>query len=310
MVKILFDVITPKQARMAVATWKRFSKDHDIHITSREYAETNDVLTHYKVPFTSSGEYFSDTHKKFISRIERLHFLVDNFSDVDAIITQAAIETVHMGVGLGKPVVVLTDATKRKYLNRQIIPSATYHLREELTKGIWEYEPEIPVYMDACQEHFYTQTIKRKNPNLVVLREFEHHASYAEGVTPIDIRKQIKSFCKDHGYELLELARYKSHRFVPPDEIFSKAVLVVTGGSSMAIEAVLTQIPAVSFYPNHFPKFEYLIERKYPIKRIRDPKSLQPQLEQLMQLPPTTHQFKDDPLDKMAWILKDIERQL
>ena len=308
--KILFDVITPKQARMAVAVWKRFSKHHEFQITSREYAETNDVLNHYRVPFASFGKYFEDTKAKFLSRIKRLHFLVDNFSDVDAIITQAAIETVHMGVGLGKPVVVLTDATKRKYLNRQIIPTATYHLREELTKSIWEYEPEIPVYMDACQEHFYTKFVKQKNPNLVVFREFEHHASYADGVTPLDIRNQIQRFCTDHGYELLELARYKSHRFVPPEEIFSKAVLVITGGSSMAIEAVLTQIPAVSFYPNYFPKFEYLIELKYPLKRIRDPKSLQLQLEQLMQLPPTTHQFKDDPLDKMAWILNDIERRL
>jgi predicted glycosyltransferase len=309
-VKILFDVITPKQARMAVATWKRFSKDHEIRIASREYAETNDVLNHYKVPFISSGKYFSETREKFMSRIERLHFLVNNFSDVDAIITQAAIETVHMGVGLGKPVVVLTDVPKRKYLNRQIIPSATYHLREELTNNKWEYEPEVSVYMHACQEHFYTKPVKRKNPNLVVFREFERHASYAEGITPIDIHQQIQSFCSDHGYELLELARYKSHRFVPPEEIFTKAAFVVTGGSSMAIEAALTQIPAVSFFQGYFPKFEYLIEREYPIKRIHDPKSLQPQLEQLLQLPPTSHQFRDDPIDKIAWILADIERQL
>lgn len=295
---------------MAVAVWNRFSNEHEIEITSRAYAETNDVLSFYKIPFDSYGYFHGETDQKFRERIKRLEFLFENHSAVDAIITQAAVETVHMGVGLGKPVVVLTDAPKRKYLNRQIIPSATYHLREELTRNEWEYEPDKPIYMDACQEHFYTKPITQRNPNLVVYRNFETHASYAVGVRPPDILELVKKFCKDHGFELLELQRYTKHEFAPPEEIFSKVVMVITGGSSMAIEATLLQIPAASFYPNYFPKFEYLIEKGYPFMRILNAKKLTNQLEELLQKKPTQHKFTDYPLDKMKVIMDDIQANL
>ena len=306
--RILFDLLTPKQARMAVAVWNRFSQQHEISITSRNYAETNDVLTYYKVPFESHGDFHQQRQKKFAERLGRLQFLTEQYSSVDVIITQASIEAVHMGAGLGIPVVLLIDSPKRKYLNRQIIPASSYHLREELTRNEWEYEPEKPVYMDATQEHFYTKSIKRKNPNLIVFRNFEYQASYAKGQSPPDVLQEVKRYCSDHGYDLLELERYQKHEFVPPERIFEKAILVITGGSSMAIEAAIQQIPAISFYPGYFPKFEYLMELGYPLARVYNVSDFKETMTHIIDKKPPSHQFKDNPLEKLAEILQELQK--
>lgn len=308
--KILFDVLTPKQARMTAAIWNRFCDEHELLVTSRYYAETNDILTHYKVPFVSQGNFHEETKQKLLERTRRQQFLTENYAFVDLVVTQASIAAVSMGVGLGKPVIVLIDIPKRKYLSRQIIPTATYHLREELTRGAWEYEPEVAIYMDATQEHFYTKPVQRKNPDLVVYRNFEYQAAYAKGQEPPDIPKELRKICSDHGLDLLELERYQKHEFVPPEQIFERAQVVITGGSSMAVEATIQQIPAISFYPGYFPKFEYLMDLGYPLARVHNIKDLRETIERIMNQEPTNHHFKDNPLDKLTEIFKKIASEL
>jgi len=305
-VKILFDVLTPKQARMAAAVWKRFSSEYELTITSRFYAETNDILTYYEVPFVSQGNFHEETRQKLLERTRRQQFLTENYSSVDVVVTQASIAAVSMGVGLGKPVIVLIDIPKRKYLSRQIIPTATYHLREELTRGAWEYEPDVAIYMDATQEHFYTKPLKRKNPDLIVYRNFEYQAAYAKGQVPPDISKELRKICSDHGVDLLELERYQEHEFVPPERLFERAQVVITGGSSMAVEAAIQQIPAISFYPGYFPKFEYLMDLGYPLARVHNIQDLQEAIDRIINQELTHHKFEDDPLEKLAEIFKEI----
>ncbi|MFX1404093.1 MAG: hypothetical protein ACFE9D_06425 [Promethearchaeota archaeon] len=308
--KILFDVLTPKQARMAAAVWKRFSGKYELLITSRYYAETNDILTYYGAPFASYGNLHEETKQKLLERTRRQQFLTENYDSVDVVVTQASIAAVSMGVGLGKPVIVLIDIPKRKYLSRQIIPTATYHLREELTRGAWDYEPDVAIYMDSTQEHFYTKPVKRKNPDLIVYRNFEHQAAYAKGQVPPDIQKELRKICSDHGFDLLELERYQEHEFVPPEQLFERAQLVITGGSSMAVEAAIQQIPAISFYPEYFPKFEYLIDLGYPLARVHNIEGLEAVIDRIMNQEPTHHEFKDNPLDKLAEIFKEIADRL
>jgi predicted glycosyltransferase len=295
---------------MAVAVWNHFSDEHEVMITGRDYAETNDVLDYYEVPFTSHGSFHEETKQKLLERTRRQKFLTENYSSVDVVVTQASIAAVAMGVGLGKPVIVLIDIPKRKYLGRQIIPTASYHLREELTRDAWEYEPDTPIYMDATQEHIYTKSVNRKNPDLVIYRNFEYQAAYARGQMAPDIPKQLRRLCSDYGLDLLELERYQEHEFVPPEQIFERARIVITGGSSMAVEATIQQIPALSFYPGYFPKFEYLMDRGYPLARVRKIQNLQKTMDSVMNKKPTKHQFQDNPLDKLAEIFKEIENDL
>jgi hypothetical protein len=321
--RILFDVLTPKQARMCAAIVGAFKDKYSFEITARRYAETLNVLEHFGITRIGSHSSYGNTkYEKYMNSLEREKYLTQIvkptpvWSDeygIDLIITQASIEAVHVGVRLGIPVIVLTDVPQRIFLNKQILPCADFHLRESLTHGHWQYHSASLVWMDAVQEQFYTPppTGVSKNADTIFYRCFEYKSSYSDNMELHFTRDYVKKFCKDHGYEFVEFHRYNQHEFMTPEEIYDRAVMMVTGGSSMAIEACLLGIPAISFYPFHFPKMSYLERNGYPINKLESvekqwfEKHLDATINRtLAQARP----FQDNPLDILGQMLEVRER--
>lgn len=322
--RILFDVLTPKQARMCAAIVNKLKHKYSFKVTARNYAETLNVLEHYGIKeIDTFSSYGNDIYEKYIHSLEREKFLAGIVKPgpawskkftIDLIITQASIEAIHVGVRLGIPTIVLTDVPQRQFLNRQILPSADCHVRESLTHGYWQYHSPSVAWMDACQEMFYLpKEFKRKRePDTIFYRSFEHKSSYSEKRELFYVKDYVKEFCRDTGKEFVPFQRYSDHKFMSPEEIYRRAALIISGGSSMAVEAALLGIPAISFYPDFFPKLTFLERSGYPITKLEfiEKNWFMKILEGAIQRELTDPRpFKDDPMSILEQLLEVKARQ-
>lgn len=291
MIKVLFDALTPKQARIAaVLHIEGAGRGVDVVITCRDYMHVADMLELYGVPYRCVGRYGVSLYEKLVYGLERQRALADVAMEVEAMVGFPSPDSARVVFGLGKPLVVLNDTPHAHHVNRLVIPLSEVLITPAATPvETWRvYCPKKVVTFDGVFEYLWTSRFI-PNPEVikglglspggyVIFRPEEAHAAYYRW-DYADLRRRLVEEVRRLGYVVVNVPRYRDQvmegvfnltRAVDHLQLAYFSVGVVTGGASMATEAALLGVPAISYFPQRYYIDDYLAKRGAPLYRCRD----------------------------------------
>ncbi len=287
-VRVAFDALTPKQARIAATLyWEGRKRGIDVVVTCREYDHTRGVLEMEGVEAACVGGYGVTTEEKLRNGLARQMALVDLYRDVDVVASFASPDASRVGFGLGKPVVTLNDTAHADAVNRLTVPLSTCLIvPKALPRRAFErYGCRRIVTFNGVFELMWIRRFTPKRDVIealglaegeyVVVRPSEVHASYypsARADPSLDIAREAARM----GYRVVYLPRYPDQRvdwaLMPPRTVDFLSLayysaMVVTGGATMALEAALLGTPALSLFPLRYYTDMYLEALGAPLYR-------------------------------------------
>ncbi len=293
--KIWFDVITPKQARL-MASIARYLEErgYETLITSKGYRETRWVLNSLGVRYREVGAYGEDLVSKLINYADRVRelALIVHKEAPDYLVSFSSPEATRVAFGLGIKVINMNDTPHAVHVAKLTFP-LTWRLvfskaiPEELLLSLGASKESLVPY-DGVDELAWLKEVEIKEERFdeftVFVRMEESKASYLlhlQGSPNIRVIERLAEL----GVRVLAMPRYESQAeflkgldvevLSPGDtvKLFQKVHVVITGGGTMAREAALLGTPAISTFPLDVPLYVnvYLRERGLPVWRIRSP---------------------------------------
>lgn len=270
MVRLLFDALTPKQARLAAHLYLEGQKRGiRLVITCRHYMHLEDLLKAYGVPYRCFGRHGATAREKLLAGIERQRTLAEVAEGVDGMLGFPSPEAARVVFGLGRPVVVLNDTPHAVHVNRLVIPLSEILVAPSFIPAE-EWRPYCPRRIAAFNGVFEYIWTSRFTPDpsavkalgleegkYVVFRPEEEHAAYYTWYSR-DVRRALIEEARRAGYVVVNLPRYPDQldegalnltRAVDHLQLAWFSAAVVTGGSTMAVEAALLGVPSISYFP-------------------------------------------------------------
>ncbi|ACB40673.1 DUF354 domain-containing protein [Pyrobaculum neutrophilum] len=316
MTKLLFDALTPKQARIAAVLQREGAgRGVELLITCRDYLHLSDVLEMYGVSHICVGRYGVGLYEKLVYGLERQMRLAELARGVDGMLSFPSPDAARVLFGLGKPLVVLNDTPHAEHVNRLVIPLSNVLIAPAAVPAeAWRpYCPRRVVTFDGVFEYMWISrfrpdedVVRRlglKPGEYVVFRPEEAHAAYYRWDAG-GIRAVLLAELRRRGYVVVNVPRY-------PDQLvegvvnLTKAVDhlqlayfsagVVSGGATMATEAALLGVPALSYFPGDYHLDRYLAERGAPLFRCRDAETCASALDEMLRLGRTQPPRLEDP---------------
>lgn len=308
-IKAWFDALTAKQARIAAILSLEGRKEGiDFIITCRRYDYVEEVLDMFNLHYECVGQHGESAREKLIRGIERQLALLDVVRDFDVHVSLTSPDAFRVAFGLGKPIVALTDTAHSYFVNKLTLPLADVVIAPSaIPMGEWgRYIPSAEVdkvrTFNGVFELMWVsrfkptgETLSRlglKSRSFVVIRFEEARASYYGFGDRSRLLVRMARNILERGYSVVLFPRYpyqeeliKSElgvfmrigRLVIPRgmrldglDLAWHARLVITGGSTMAHEAVLLGTPAISYFPQHYYIDDYLINNGLPLYRCVD----------------------------------------
>nr|KJR74219.1 MAG: hypothetical protein TU35_01430 [Thermoproteus sp. AZ2] len=283
----LFDALTPKQARIA-SILKIYGKEKlNLIITCRKYFHLEDILNLYNVEYICIGKYGENLKDKLVFGLERQMKLVDIAEGVDGVVSFPSPDAVRVAFGLGKRIVVLNDTPHAAHVNYLTLPLADMLIAPSaIPPESWRpYCPKRIAMFDGVFEYMWTS---RHKPNIdaikrlglapgeyVVFRPEEAKAAYYRWDS-VALRNKLVEHIKSLGYKVVNVPRY-GDQVIPGEinlvnavdhlDLAYYAAAVVTGGLTMATEAALLGVPAVSFFPSDLYIDKFLRDKGAPLYR-------------------------------------------
>ena len=281
--KVWYDACTGKQVRYGVAIARRLRKrGHKVMLTTREHPDTLALAKLLREDFIVVGRY---DPRSSLSRLresaKRQLMFCKMFEDEkpDAAISHRSVELCRVAFGLGIPSISTHDTVHAEAINRLTMPLIDYLVvSKALPKNSVEgYGIKKIFWFDGVDEVAWIKDFKPeikydyKKP-LIVVRELEEKAAYAEGKE--NITKTLAKKLASLG-NVLFLPRYRRKtmknlivpkEFVDTASLVSHADLVVSAGGTIAREAALQGIPTIvisSFGRLHVN--DYLTKKGFPI---------------------------------------------
>ena len=294
------DVLTPKQALISVYLYEEFRKrEIDVIVTCRKYDYTIGVLKNGRIEPVIIGEYGGRSLlSKLIASSERQLELSRywlNTRRPDIHISMTSPEGTRVAFGLRIPILLLSDTPHSTFVNKLTIPLAdtviipkavafNEYLNIDSNKD--KFVRFNGVFELMWINKFSPKESVLKNLGLtkyeyVVLRPGEFKAAY---YPTMNIKQSVMSNIIS---ELLEhvnviiLPRYVDQyeflkqelgdNIIIPDKAVDTlsleyyALLVVTGGLTMATEAALMGTPAITFFPKRLDVEKFLEDMGFPI---------------------------------------------
>ncbi|MDT7873735.1 MAG: DUF354 domain-containing protein [Pyrobaculum sp.] len=291
MTRFLFDALTPKQARIAAILFQEGARRGvEVAIACREYMHLADMLRIYGVPHNCFGRYGATPYEKLVFGIERQRQLAEVAKEVDGMLSFPSPDAARVVFGLGKPIVILNDTPHATHVNRLTLPlSEVLVAPSAIPREAWAaYCPKRVVEFNSVFEYMWIsrfvpdeEVIRRlglRRGEYVVFRPEEVHASYYRWDFAKLRLRLVEEFLR-RGYVVVNVPRY-------PDQIIDGVVNlteavdhlqlayfsagVVTGGATMATEAALLGVPALSYFPGDYYIDAYLQKIGAPFFRCRD----------------------------------------
>lgn len=316
MIKLIFDALTPKQARIAAVLYQEGSRRGiNVVITCRNYFHLADILRIYGVPYVCIGRYGVTPYEKLVYGLERQRELVEYVKDVDGMLSFPSPDLARVVFGLGKPVIVMNDTPHASHVNRLVIPlSEVLIAPAAIPQEIWKsYCPRRVVTFDGVFEYMWIskfapneEVIKRlglRRGEYVVFRPEEEHASYYLWNTATIRMRLVEEFRK-RGYVIVNVPRYSNQiingvfnltEAVDHLQLAYFSAGVVTGGATMATEAALLGVPALSYFPGDYYLDRYIRDRGAPLFRCRDLESCLVAVEEMLKIGRTSPPKFEDP---------------
>ncbi len=326
--RVWLDALTPKQARLMTSIYRELQEEHELLVTCRSYAETEEMFLKSGVQFISLGEYGGgDLAGKLISYVERAQALleiVSNFNP-EVLISLSSPEAVRVAFGLGIKIFSLNDTPHAEHVCRLTLPLSDRIIFPEAIP------PEHLIRAGACppalipykgvDEVAWMKNVEpsKERPfgeDVVIIRPEESMASYLRSGLLGEVEKVIP-ICLKKGYRVVVFPRYPEQRKVfvrrfgdsiaVPDRIPDLAphyhgfTMVITGGGTMAREAALAGTPAISIFPLDVKLYvnDYLAAKGFPIWRFKSGEKAIPLIEEILDDPNSFRVDVTDLLNEM-----------
>jgi len=254
------DVLTPKQALISVYLYEEFRKrEIDVIVTCRKYDYTIGVLKNGRVEPVIIGEYGGRSLlSKLIASSERQLELSRywlNTRRPDIHISMTSPEGTRVAFGLRIPILLLSDTPHSIFVNKLTIPLAdTESVLKNLGLTKYEYVVLRPGEFKAA--YYPTMNIKQSVMSNIISELLEH-------VNVVILPRYVDQ------YEFLK--QELGDNIIIPDKAVDTlsleyyALLVVTGGLTMATEAALMGTPAITFFPKRLDIEKFLEDMGFPI---------------------------------------------
>ncbi len=302
---IWFDVNTPKHALLFTSIGRRLSKEgHKYIMTAREYDATLNVFKRLQQDYILVGKYGGGTLLgKLKASVKKtlniINFFEENQVNPDVVIHFSSPEAARIAFGLGKPSICINDSPHSHFALKLSLPFSNWLIvPKAIPKNCFsEYINTDRIVqfngLDAVEwinavkpDRRVIKQLSLEEKKFIIFRPEEGLASYYLDYSRgkaisigIKILKYITKEFKD--YTILILPRYKEHveiiqenvrgNIVIPSEyplgidLYPYASLVITGGSTMAIEASLLGVPSITYFPEPLHVTSYLQFKGLPI---------------------------------------------
>ncbi|RLF00419.1 MAG: hypothetical protein DRJ63_02450 [Thermoprotei archaeon] len=295
------DVLTPKQARIAVEIYRALSRSYPFLITARKYDYTLKVLERFNVPYIALGGHGGKSLEgKLLASAGRTldlaKYIIEREYKIKCLISYPSPEAVRVAFGLGIPIIVLTDTPHAYHVSLLTLPCANFIVIpkcidpeklafavSDLSKvrtfdGVFEkiWIREIPPKINEIKE------IGLKAGEYLVFRMEEAKAAYYSWkiLSPVlRVATMLRGIFDEENFVFMP--RYSDQEKLiretfPRARVLEKAVdslvlsyyalAVITGGGTLAHEAALVGTPSITLFPRHYEVEEYLQRRGFPLR--------------------------------------------
>ena len=284
---LLIDILTPKQALFMGELAKRLRDNgYAVHVTSRKFSETIQMLERTNMSAEIIGEYGKNIDEKLfrsLDRASKLAILLREWK-IDLAISFSSVETARASFGLSIPHLCVSDSPHAKAVSRltiplseklftpKIIPKQAWFSYGIHPKNIIQYnalDPVVWIKDNEPRQDDLAPLGLDLNKKILVIRLEETFASYLlnrEDNRPSVITKVVRRVLEeDCDAQIVILPRYKE-LFVSLKEEFMEKVIIPSsviyapsllpfsdvflgGGGTMTAEAALLGIPTISCFP-------------------------------------------------------------
>ena len=301
--RVWLDALTSKQALIMNHLERKLMKEgHEAIITCRNYDYVVSLLKLKGSRPVVYGGYGETLEDKIRAGLERERFFVDLWEvrgrpDVHVSLTSP--EAIRVAFRLKVPVIALSDSPHSIYVNKLTMPLADVVITPKCTpKEAYAYavRPERIVQFDGLFEVMWikgasyspydVRDLGLEPFSYIVLRPEEKKASYYPGgyEQPTKIGKLVKAVIEETELKVVVFPRYRDQGeylrrlsgrrvLIPPRAVntiplLKYAVMVITGGGTMATEAALLGTPAITFFPRKLDVMRYLEGKGFPLIHI------------------------------------------
>lgn len=299
--RIWLEALTPKQALLFSRLAKELGElGFECYITTRTYDYTVDILRSSEVELVVVGEHGGRRReeKLFQSLRRQLKLLEEALKRRPFLhISFTSPDSSRVAFGLGLPVVSLTDSPHSVFVNKLSIPLSDVVVAPRCTKDSWT-EQDFPlskfVFFEGLFEVSWTKGFEPDDSALsrlglekygyAIVRTEEKKASYYEAYAsygePTKMCPLIDAILGE-GLEVVLLPRYldqerylrKSYgerivilkRGTEIQSLEAYAGLVVTGGSTLAVESSLLGTPSITTFPARVDTVQWAMEIGLPL---------------------------------------------
>ncbi|MGC9226302.1 DUF354 domain-containing protein [Caldivirga sp.] len=305
---VWFDALTAKQARIAsVLALEGEGRGYRFIVTCRKYDYVINVLKMYGVNGYCEGEHGEDVRSKLVNGLSRSLKLINVVDDFNVHISLTSPDAFRVAFGLGKPSIALTDTAHAFHVNKLTLPLADRVIapiaipKRKLMTYIPHGEEGKVKFFNGVFEVMWVYRFKpnwseveqlglRNGDKYVVFRFEESKAAYYKYSEQSRIAVKAIRFLLKQGFKVIVFPRYDDQRELVASKfnrelsngnviIPSKPVdglqlayfssLVITGGSTFAVEAALLGVPSISYFPSTYYTDKYVIKAGAPLIRVK-----------------------------------------
>jgi predicted glycosyltransferase len=291
--RIWFDVITPKQARLMSSIAKRVRGEYVI--TVKGYKESIEILRGLDVNFVQIGDYsIGGLREKLISYAERVKLLSDFIYDYrpDFLISFSSPEAVRVAYGLSIRSITMNDSPHSYHVGRLTLPLSwrvvyPAAIPEDDMIRLGASKESLVPYKGVDEIAWVKDRLNSlrnlKREFKVFIRPEESGASYMLGREGFTMK--LVDAIVEMGADVIIKPRYESQftmikekygkkvtilsETVDTLDLFGRVALVVTGGGTMAREAALLGTPSLCTFPLKVKLYvnDFLRDMGFPIWR-------------------------------------------
>lgn len=297
--KIWLDIMTPKQARLMHGIFSALKPQHEFIVTSRENAETQNVLNDLEWETHLVGGHGQTLKEKAENRFKRqlqLTKLIDD-EKVDLHISHASPSATNVAYALGIPIILTQDSPWARHVSTLTLPYANYLVcsaafspqTKKLTDGknIWAkycIALEHIRYFDGIDEvtwiKDWVDNFKQAKTDvpIITIRILEHHAAYTSNIHFLSLNKVLQEIDKiNMDFNIEILSRYRTHHlnkianrenvsvisYMNPLELYQRSAVFVGYGGTMNREAALLGVPSISLHYYYYI-LPFIHEKGFP----------------------------------------------
>jgi hypothetical protein len=276
--RIVFDLTTPKQVTFFRPMISRLKeKGCLISVVTRDYKELNLLIRNFCINAKVLGKHGGSTRLgKLKSYTERVRLLSHYFDSIapDVVVTLSNAESSRAAFGLSIPVVCFNDFPESEAVCKLTLPLASRVCapwiipQKEFVKygvsseKIFYYNALDPVVWlkgyKVDKSYLDRLKIDSQKP-LVVCRETEWQSAYVSTDLIGKVVEELKN--KHPAWQIINIPRYKTHRFYDTPSLLANANLFIGGGGTMCIEAAYYGTPVIATRPIECHYMKWLFEK-------------------------------------------------